>query len=233
MPAPHSTDAVVSESVRFSAGPFRLEGELVYPEEQRPVRAAVLAGPHPLLGGSMHNNVVRALGEGLAERGAVTLRFNYRGAGQSEGPRLDVAGQLAEFWRHSQVPSEHDFHHDLSAAVAFLRSGIRTNVPLALIGYSFGCTLLHHALPAEGAVPLVLIAPTIGTHDLDALTSVAGPKLVIAPEGDFSADDGRLQPWFERLTGPKELVRPRLDGHFFRRHEGWIVDTVDDFLDRH
>ena len=68
MPALQLPDAVVVESVRFSAGPFRLEGELAYPEERRPAGAVVLAGPHPLLGGNMPNNVVRALGEGLVHR---------------------------------------------------------------------------------------------------------------------------------------------------------------------
>jgi hypothetical protein len=46
----------------------------------------VLAGPHPLLGGTLHNNVVRGLGDGPARGGLATLRFNYRGVGQ---PRVN------------------------------------------------------------------------------------------------------------------------------------------------
>jgi alpha/beta superfamily hydrolase len=89
MPVLRSPDVVV-ETVRFTAGAHRLEGELVYPEEQRPARAVVLAGPHPLLGGNMHNNVVRALGDGLARLGAATLRFNYR----SRRPTASELGEL-------------------------------------------------------------------------------------------------------------------------------------------
>ena len=73
----------------------------------------------------------------LARLDAVTLRFNYRDAGRC------TPTQFAEFWLRSHVPAEHDFHADLAAAVAFLRSVLGANVPLALVGYSFGCALLH------------------------------------------------------------------------------------------
>ncbi len=107
----------------------------------------MLAGSHPLLGGNMHNNVVRGLGDGLAEGGWATLRFNYRGVGRSEGPRVDVARHMAEFWQTSHVRGEMDLWQDVQAAVEFLRSVIDPALPLALIGYSFGCALLPAALP--------------------------------------------------------------------------------------
>ncbi|HKI34551.1 MAG TPA: alpha/beta fold hydrolase [Gemmataceae bacterium] len=230
MPSLDAPDALVVESVRFPAGRYRLEGELVYPETALPLAAAVLAGPHPLLGGTMHNNVVRGLGDGLARHGLATLRFNYRGVGGSEGPAPDLAAQLAWFWATSRAPEEAGYQADLVAAVAYLRSIIGREVPLALVGYSFGCTLLPAAVPAVVAAPLVLIAPTVGTHDYRAFAAVENPKLVIAPEGDFAADSGRLTEWFAGLPQPKELVRPRLDSHFFRGHEHWLLATVGTFL---
>ncbi len=228
----YTPDALVVESVRFSSGRYRLEGELVYAETALPLGAVVLAGPHPLLGGDMHNNVVRELGDGLARHGLVTLRFNYQGVGASEGPAVaDVVGQLARFWATSRAPDEVCYQADFAGAVAFLRSVVGPGLPLALIGYSFGCTLLAEARgERNGAAPLVLIAPTVGTHDYGAFEGVENPKLVIAPEGDFAADAGRLARWFDGLPAPKELVRPRLDSHFFRGHEHWLVATVGTFL---
>ena len=85
-------DALVVESVRFSAGRYRLEGELAYPEAALPRGALVLAGPHPLLGGNMHNNVVRGLGDGLAQHGLATLRFNYRGVGRQRRAQRRCGG---------------------------------------------------------------------------------------------------------------------------------------------
>jgi alpha/beta superfamily hydrolase len=225
-----SPEPIVVEAVRFQAGPHHLEGELAYPETTPTGALAVLAGPHPLLGGTLHNNVVRALGDSLAGHGLATLRFNYRGVGLSEGPPLNQPGHLAEFWQHSRLPEEEVFRHDLSGAVAFLCSLGDPFSPLALVGYSFGCTLLPWAVPAERPVALVLIAPVAGRHDLDALIGLAGPKLVIAPQGDFAADGERLVDWFGRLRGPKRLLQPCWDGHFFRRHEEELVDLVADFL---
>jgi alpha/beta superfamily hydrolase len=192
----------------------------------------LLAGPHPLLGGSMHNNVVRGLGDGLARHGFATLRFNYRGVGGSEGPAGDVAASLAAFWQTSCGPDEPYYQADVNAACAFLRSAAGHDLPLGLVGYSFGCTLLPAALPAgHGAAALVLVAPTVGAHDYAAFEAVDRPKLIVAPEGDFAADAGLLSAWFARLPGRKTLVRPRLDSHFFRGFEDWLVAMTGAFLD--
>jgi alpha/beta superfamily hydrolase len=231
MPHPCSPEPLVNESIRFLAGPFCLEGELAYPEESPPIGAVVVAGPHPLLGGNMHNNVVRALGDCLVQHDLVTLRFNYQGVGRSEGPAIDLADQMARFWKTSHVPEELYLHEDLAGAIVFLRSVIGASLPLALVGYSFGCVLLPRVLDNTGPeTPLVLVAPTIGVHDYKAYEPVVNPKLVIAPEGDFAADAGRLHQWFERLARPRQLIEARLDNHFFRGFEDWLVRTVADYL---
>jgi alpha/beta superfamily hydrolase len=225
-------ESLIVESVHFPAGRYRLEGELAYSGEALPKGAAVLAGPHPLLGGNMHNNVVRGLGDGLARHGLVTLRFNYRGVGGSDGPPADPAEHLARFWETSRAPDEIEYRSDLAGAVAFLRSVVGRELPLTLIGYSFGCTLLPWAVADAGAAAaLVLVAPTVGTHDYGTFAAVESPRLVIAPQGDFAADAGQLARWFAALPAPKRLLRPRLDSHFFRGHEDWLVAAVATFLD--
>jgi alpha/beta superfamily hydrolase len=231
MPPPCPPEAVVVEAVRFPAGDCGLEGVLVYPEGAV-VGMVVLAGPHPLLGGNMGNNVVRGLGDGLARRGLAALRFNYRGVGGSVGAAGDPAAELAAFWRTSHTPDEPRYQEDLAAACAFLRAAVGRDLPLALVGYSFGCTLLPGAVaPDDTTTALVLVAPTVGTHDYAGFEAVRNPKLVVAPEGDFAADPEQLVRWFDGLPGPKRLVRAWLDSHFFRGHEEWLVDTVGAFLD--
>ncbi len=222
-------DALVVESVHFVCGPYRLEGELAYAGEANR-GGVVLAGPHPLLGGTMSNNVVRGLGDGLAEQGLPTLRFNYRGVGGSAGPPLDTVGHLAEFWRTSHVPEEPTFRIDLAAAVAWLRQTLDPGTPLALVGYSFGCSLLPW-VDIDATVPLVLVAPTVGTHDYQTFAGLANPLLVVASEDDFAADASQLRDWFATLQGPRQLVVGRHDNHFFRGHESWLADTVRSFLD--
>ena len=195
MPTLACDEGIVVEHVRFPSGPYWLEGELAYPEDAVPCGAAVVAGPHPLLGGDMRNNVVVGLSDGLAARGLVALRFNYRGVGGSEGPAVDAAAHLARFWATSHVEDEGDFRLDLVAARDFLRS-VTAEAPPALVGYSFGCTLLPHA--AGAAEPLVLVAPTVGVHDYDSYDGRLNPLLVVASEDDFAADGGPVA----------QLVRP-------------------------
>lgn len=221
-----SSEHVVIEHVRVQGGSYSLEGELVYPETETPTGAVVLAGPHPLLGGTRRNNVVRALSEGLAGRGWATLRFDYR-AGTTDQP-----AHFEEFWHSSRTADEDEHAEDLRQAVEFLIGTVGRGLPLALVGYSFGCALVPRVALSEREDVLVFIAPTAGIHDLDSCTHLTGPKLVIAPLDDFACDEAKLLHWFTNLRGQCEMVRPRLDGHFFRGHEDWLGLTVSGFIDR-
>ena len=197
----------VTEDVLFPAGPHLLHGELAYPEEGRALGAVVFAGPHPLLGGNMRNNVVRCLGDGLAQRGLLTLRFDYRGVGRSQGPPVDVGKHLAEFWRTSHAPGEMDFWQDVQGAVEFAQQAA-PGLPVILVGYSFGCALLPYVRPRELAA-LVLIAPTVAKHDYDSFRSITNPLLVVASDDDFATDAKQLEDWFGTLAMPRQLVRQR------------------------
>ncbi len=222
-------EAMVIEAVRFPSGKYRLEGELVYAESGDPLSGAVLAGPHPLLGGTMSNNVVQGLADGLARRSIATLRFNYRGTGASDGPRAEVEANLVEFLMTSHVPEEPAYGEDVLAASTFLRE-VLGNCP-ALVGYSFGCSLLPAA--AAPNVPLVLIAPTLDTHDYAAFSAVKNPLLVVASEDDFAANASRVRRWYEQLCCPRRLLLGRFDNHFFRGHEQELAEIVFDFLEPH
>ena len=131
------------------------------------------------------------------------------------------------------------------AAADFLLGTVGPGVPLALVGYSFGCTLLA---AAERPCVRVLVAPAVGVHGIEARSASEredGTQSVrtcvptqsvgtrgagsIAPHGNFAADEGRLAAWLDRLTPPYEVLRPKLDGHFFRGHEDWLVEADEEF----
>src|SRR5882672_3204617 len=71
----------------FLEGPAgRLEAILWTPTGvARPPLAAVVCHPHPLYSGTMHNKVVYQTAKSLDALGIPVLRFNFRGAGLSEG----------------------------------------------------------------------------------------------------------------------------------------------------
>src|SRR6202162_3642895 len=83
--------------------------------------AAVVAHPHPLFGGTMHNKVVYQAAKTLHRFGLPVLRFNFRGAGLSEGTHDNGHGE----------------QEDVSAALDFL-AGEYPGAPLLVAGFSFG-----------------------------------------------------------------------------------------------
>ena len=115
-------------------------------------------------------------------------------------------------------------------AAAELLSEAAPDVPTALVGYSFGCALLPHVRVPGPPCPRVLIAPTVGRHDYDPYRTVDGPLLVVASEDDFATDCRRLRAWFDGLGARRQLILRCFDNHFFRGHEGWLVEAVSAFL---
>jgi alpha/beta superfamily hydrolase len=85
---------VDAEPVRFPSGALWLEGRLSIPAGA--TRAAVVCHPHPQYGGDMDNSVVVATAAALGRRGIATLRFNFRGVGQSEGSYGEGVAELGD-----------------------------------------------------------------------------------------------------------------------------------------
>src|SRR5437016_10349619 len=108
----------------FLKGPAgRLEAILWTPSAAtRPPLAAVVCHPHPLFGGTMHNKVVYQVAKSLDVLGIPVLRFNFRGAGLSEG-------------KHDRGRGEQD---DVRTALEFLADEF-PETPLLVAGFSFGC----------------------------------------------------------------------------------------------
>src|SRR4026209_420466 len=71
------------------------------------VRAAVVfAHPHTEYGGTMHTKVVYQAAKAMSRIGCAVLRFNFRGAGSSEGGFTGGHGEQADF------RAALDFMHD-------------------------------------------------------------------------------------------------------------------------
>jgi len=76
---------VFHRSVFLAGLAGRLEAQLWTSRADNPPFAAVVCHPHPLYGGTMHNKVVYQTAKAIHQLGAPVLRFNFRGAGLSEG----------------------------------------------------------------------------------------------------------------------------------------------------
>lgn len=200
----------MSESrITFPCGDLKLEGLLTLPEGGAPGAAAVVCHPHPMYGGSMYNNVVEAVLQALWRRQFATLRFNFRGVGDSEGEYDGGEGEL----------------DDVREAVAFLagKAGVKSVV---LAGYSFGASVSLRAGLTDPAVDrLVLVAlPVAGLTGPSDSTSK--PVLLVSGDRDSYSP---LEPL--RTLAGKLGSRARLEilagaDHFFGGYEARLSALI-------
>ncbi|MEZ5521539.1 MAG: alpha/beta hydrolase [Dokdonella sp.] len=161
---------------------------------------AVICHPHPLHGGTMHNKVVTIIERALRELGLDTLRFNFRGIGQSEGAFDDGIGES----------------EDLAAAVAWARR-VRPGAALWLAGFSFGSYVVLRNAKRLDADALITVAPPVGRWDFDAIDLPDCPWLVVQGEEDEVVDPQLVFDWVESLAVAPQLVRMPETSHFFHR----------------
>ena len=79
----------------FLEGPAGKLEALLNVGEENASHAAMVCHPHPLYGGTMHNKVVFNAMKALSSFGFPVLRFNFRGAGLSEGPLFRKSSRTA------------------------------------------------------------------------------------------------------------------------------------------
>ena len=63
---------------------------------------AIICHPHPLFDGTMHNKVISTLQRTVRDVGFSTLRFNFRGVGQSAGSYSEGAGEIDDAYAAAQ-----------------------------------------------------------------------------------------------------------------------------------
>ena len=185
------------QNISLSGPVGALEAELDTPSGT-PQARAVVCHPHPLYGGTMHNAVVTRTAAALVERGAATLRFNFRGVGNSTGA-------------HDGGQGEKD---DLGAALAWSRERY-PDLPLWLAGYSFGAVMVLDRLArmatttgVEGTdkastVPerALLLAPPVTHYDFTSARETTVPVAVIAGGQDELTPREALEECFGRWSG--------------------------------
>jgi uncharacterized protein len=208
------------EDVSIPCGTLTLEGVLERPsDDDRAAAAAVICHPHPLYGGNMHNNVVKALKKGLLERGFACLRFNFRGTGRSWGS-------------HGNGVDEMD---DVLAAIDFVLQAHHVDHRTLLVaGYSFGCWVsLKAALRDDRPTMLVGISPPTDVYDFSFLSEETRPKLLIAGDDDFVCSTENFRDLVDRIPEPKNAVLLPGADHFHVGRESALVRELHAFLDRY
>jgi len=131
---------------------------------------AILGHPHSLQGGTMDNKVVTTMARAFRELGIASIRFNFRGVGQTAG---EYAAGLGE--------SEDMLH--------ILRLCDRPDLTVFFAGFSFGSyvtyrTLTQYQSEFSHTTALISIAPSVHHYDYSQPLQPKTPWLIVIGEED-------------------------------------------------
>ena len=165
----------------------------------------------------MHNKVVFHAMKALNGFGFPVLRFNFRGAGLSEG-------------KHDQGRGEVE---DVRAALDWLDS--KYHLPVVFCGFSFGAaTGLRAACPDTRVVGLISLGTPVSAegrvYSYRLLEDCKLPKLFVSGSRDQFAPEANLRELFAMAAEPKDLMLVEGADHFFEGHlaemqaaiQGWV-----------
>lgn len=188
----------MEEAVEIEVGAVRLEARLAYPSAPR--AGVALCHPHPLYGGDMDNPVVVRAAEVCREAGLATLRFNFRGVGNSGGI-------------HDRGEGEQE---DVRGALVLLEKALGPAAPLGVIGHSFGAWVGSRVACAHDRVSAVAaIAPPLAFYDFGFLSACRPTLLLLAGSRDPYCPRAEFEALAAGLPGARWTIIDGADHFFF------------------
>jgi alpha/beta superfamily hydrolase len=192
--------------------------EAIYrPKSDQAERVALILHPHPLHGGTMHNKVVFRAAKALNESGFETLRFNFRGVGQSTGEHDGGRGEC----------------DDARAALNYLLESQPKAREVVVAGFSFGSIVgLRVGCSDERVSKLIAIGAPARMGNLDFLSRCLKPKLFIHGVEDNIAPLAPLEEFLATLPPDNNFRIERIAGagHFFDDHAVELTQAIKDFV---
>ena len=201
----------------YTSGKLSLDGIFAVPDTTGgPFPGVVVCHPHPMLGGDMESPVVTAICAALVLADIASLRFDFRGVGDSEG----------EF---SGGEKEGD---DLHAAIGMLGSlpGVDQR-RIAVAGYSFGAGVVISTPGRWRSVrSFVAIAPPLSTVRKSPIGQDERPKFFIVGRQDKVVPSVELQAELDGMRPPVEFSELPDADHTLAGHEIQVAQQVVEFL---
>ncbi len=190
----------------------RIEALVSEPESAPAV--AVLCHPHPQHGGTMNNKVVHTLARTLAGKGFATIRFNFRGVGESEGSYADGRGEVED----ARAIIDHARQH-------------WPGLPVWLGGFSFGAMVAIVAAADQDIAGLVSVAPPVDRLDIAEIAQPRCRWLILIGDEDELVDVDTVVEWVNQLDpGPQLRVLEGVD-HFFHGRLTQLGECVLAWMD--
>ncbi|MFM8454605.1 MAG: alpha/beta hydrolase [Gammaproteobacteria bacterium] len=174
---------------------------------------AIVCHPHPLFHGSMEHKIVTTALKAFQELGFNTLRFNFRGVGESQGHFAQGNGE----------------QKDLQAIMAWAKhQGFEAFI---LAGFSFGSYVSAKVAGNNPAVKkLISIAPPMHHFDFYSIEKVHCPWLLIQGSEDEIVAVDLVKEWSNSTAQTHELIWFEGVGHFFHGQLIPLKQAIQNFL---
>jgi alpha/beta superfamily hydrolase len=182
-------------------------------------RGFIMCHPHPLYSGTMDNKVVTTLVRGVSrlalenDQSIDTLRFNFRGVGQSEG-------------EHDNGKGEQD---DLGTVIDYALNELGWN-KVFLAGFSFGAGVacLYAGKHPEKIAGLFLIAPAVHHFEAPSTLPFEFESHIYMGDADEVVPFDEVEHWVDLLTPQPHWHIFEDASHFFH---GRLIDLRNTFLE--
>jgi alpha/beta superfamily hydrolase len=173
----------------------------------------IVCHPHPLHGGTMNNKVVTTLVKAFQNLGLLTVRFNFRGVGASDGEFDGGKGEM----------------EDLLAVINWLRQEDPAR-PIWLAGFSFGAYIAAQVATQMHFERLVLIAPPVVNFPMITLPPILSPWVLVQGEKDDVVHSEEVFTWAKGREPTPTILRFPDAGHFFHGQLGELRSRIEEAL---
>jgi len=183
--------------------------EAFYRELQDPAAAAVVCHPLTTHGGTMHNKVVFRAARGLETANVATLRFNFRGAGNSGGQFDNGLGE----------------QDDVTAAIEWVKWK-HPGRKIFVGGFSFGAWVSTRvACERADVAGIFLIGTPVNKYDFSYLQHCEKPMLFIHGTADEHGNVSKLEKLVQHIRNAESVIVTGAD-HFFTKQLEAVEETI-------
>ena len=182
----------MDSKITLDCNNIKIEGVL---NENSLLKAVVITHPHPLYGGNMDNPVVISIEKAFFNKGFTTLKFNFRGTGNSTGMFDEGNGE----------------QDDILSAIAFLKEK-KGFERILLAGYSFGSKINAMVVAGNNGCEVddhIMVSPPVGFISFDDIKQMPNTGLIISGDNDEIAPADLIEKHIKRwgITPQYEIVK--------------------------
>ena len=202
--------------IYIKSGDIELESRLDVPLGESRPPCVLFCHPDPRHGGAMDNLILEKVNEHLLRNGIATLRFNFRGVGNSTG---EFTGGESE-------------GTDIISIVEFLSTHtLIDGSKIGIFGYSFGAWMALEATLATSKIKSVVsVACPQRWYSTFGTVEMVQPKLLISGDRDHDFPHGQFKFLSGRFTEPRQVETITGADHFFHGYEDILGELTANFF---